>query len=155
MCRAARWVQAGDYLTAAPLILPALGCCLFNCNSNKYAGCYPLLGNLGGGYVSKPLVNGGYHTSVCGWPTTCPFPLSVFACKKPTSVSDASFTFKTATKRSDVTDAAWWLRCYLCFPPCFCQVGNHLQAFVLWSLYKGAYHYQNDTENIFEPKVEG
>ena len=79
----------------------------------------------------------------------------MFACKKPASVSDASFTFKTATKRSDVTDAAWWLRCYLCFPPCFCQVGNHLQAFVLWSLYKGAYHYQNDTENIFEPKVEG
>ena len=45
-----------------------MGCCPFSPNKTKYAGCYPFMGKIGDGHISKALILSGYHAGLlpCG-----------------------------------------------------------------------------------------
>ena len=130
-------------------------------NKLRLVGCWPFNGQIGKGYISKALVISGYQAGL-------PFPLSDAVLAGPGAPGPPSFlgpcgcctkhepypdkAFKLhISRREYVTKAA--RRASLIGNFC-CEVargGNHLQNFLLWMLYKGAYQNEDAPDSILTP----
>jgi len=162
-----RWVEDNSLATAAPLIYPAGACCPlpflcpFNfCSAsywkNKYrlVGCWPFNCNLGRGYISKALVMSGYQAGLFGGPPSWgPFG----CCRKGGGLvfkkyKDEWFELHVK-KREYVAKGARQLSCVCNFPCVVASGFNHLQPFLHWMLYKGAYQ-NEDAPNSSPPRSQ-
>jgi len=160
---AQRWVENDSPLSAAPLLLPAGGPVCLACNlccwPHKFnlVGCWPFNSKIGGGYLSKALVLSGFRAklSAKSKQTAGGGPCAGCTGNGGPPYEDAEFEFHEA-ERTYVTKGASRLRFFTCFPPCvLCNSGirslSHLQPFLLWMLYKGAWQNADAPQNHYPP----